>query len=157
MLVPSASRRGLAVRVVSRIATTVPEVGSTSRAAHRRFLKPTRTSISIHHFLLVSPKGEIKRPSLAIFGCPPHLMTKIYTRRTPSCFVDFIAEVFSPLLAGVPVLLPPAGASSDTLRLVPALSEARATRITLTPSLLSSIIRTGNPSDGPLLPSVHVR
>jgi len=66
-----------------------------------------------------------------------------------------VAEVLCPLLAGVPLFLPPPGAHADPLRLVPALTEAKATRITLTPSLLASLLRVSGAD--PLLPSLHVR
>lgn len=80
----------------------------------------------------------------------------MHTRRTPSCFVDFVAEVFCPLLAGVPLFLVPDGAHADPLLLVPALVEARVTRITLTPSLLASLLRTAASYARPLLPDLHV-
>ena len=71
--------------------------------------------------------------------------------------MDFVAEVLAPLLAGVPLALLPDGVAADPLRLVPALADARVTRITLTPSLLSLILRTTATLAGPLLPDLHVR
>lgn len=53
------------------------------------------------------------------------------------------------------MFLPPRGAHADPLLLVPALAEAKATRITLTPSLLASLLRTCDAE--PLLPDLHVR
>ncbi|CAM9510055.1 unnamed protein product, partial [Hapterophycus canaliculatus] len=78
---------------------------------------------------------------------------ELVCRRTPSCFVDFVAEVFCPLLAGVPIFLPDSGAHADPLLLVPALASAKASRITLTPSLLASVLRTT--SSQTLLPDLH--
>lgn len=78
-------------------------------------------------------------------------------RRTLSCFVDFVAEIFSPLLAGMPLFLPPDGAAADPLLLVPSLAEARVTRITVTPSLLASLLRTAGSAADPVLPDLHVR
>ena len=77
-------------------------------------------------------------------------------RRTPSCFVDFVAEVLCPLLAGVPLFLAPDGAHADPLLLVPYLVKAKVTRITLTPSLLASLLRTADSYASPLLPDLHV-
>lgn len=53
------------------------------------------------------------------------------------------------------MFLPPRGAHADPLLLVPALAEAKATRITLTPSLLASLLRIFDAE--PLLPDLHVR
>lgn len=77
-------------------------------------------------------------------------------RRTAACFVDFVAEVFTPLLAGIPLFLPGPGVAADPLRLVPMLSEAKVSRITLTPSLLSSLLRTAAVLPKPILPDLHV-
>lgn len=53
------------------------------------------------------------------------------------------------------MFLPPRGAHADPLVLVPALAKAKVTRITLTPSLLASLLRTSDAK--PLLPDLHVR
>lgn len=53
------------------------------------------------------------------------------------------------------MFLPDYGAQADPLLLVPALARAKVTRITLTPSLLASILRTT--TSQPLLPDLHVR
>lgn len=53
------------------------------------------------------------------------------------------------------MFLPPGGAHADPLVLVPALAKAKVTRITLTPSLLASLLRTSDAD--PLLPDLHVR
>ncbi|CAM9120330.1 unnamed protein product [Laminaria digitata] len=108
------------------------------------------------------PKGVMGTRSGAAnrirFGwelCPFRDEGELVARRTPSCFVDFVAELFCPLLAGVPLFLAPDGAHADPLLLVPALIEARVTRITLTPSLLASLLRTADSYASPLLPDLH--
>lgn len=53
------------------------------------------------------------------------------------------------------MFLPQRGAHADPLVLVPALAKAKATRITLTPSLLASLLRTSVAD--PVLPDAHVR
>ena len=53
------------------------------------------------------------------------------------------------------MFLAPRGAHADPLVLVPALIKAKVTRITLTPSLLASMLRTSDAD--PLLPDLHVR
>ncbi|CAM9529879.1 unnamed protein product [Scytosiphon promiscuus] len=97
--------------------------------------------------------GALNRIRFGWSLCPYRNKGEIVCRRTPSCFVDFVAEVFCPLLAGVPIFLPDFRAHADPLLLVPALANAKASRITLTPSLLASILRTT--CSDPLLPDLH--
>ncbi|CAM9869823.1 unnamed protein product, partial [Choristocarpus tenellus] len=80
----------------------------------------------------------------------------IVARRTPLSFVDSIAEVFSALLAGVPLYLPPQRATADPTVLIPALSRSGATRLTLTPSLLSSMLRLTRITKKELPPALHM-
>lgn len=53
------------------------------------------------------------------------------------------------------MFFPPRGAHADPLVLVPALVKAMVTRITLTPSLLASLLRSSDAN--PVLPDLHVR
>ncbi|CAB1106926.1 unnamed protein product [Ectocarpus sp. CCAP 1310/34] len=99
--------------------------------------------------------GAVNRILFGWSLCPFRGDGELVCRRTPSCFVDFVAEVFCPLLAGIPLFLPTPGAHADPLLLAPALAEAKATRITLTPSLLASMLRTTTSDTEKLLPDVH--
>ncbi|CAM9786417.1 unnamed protein product [Ectocarpus sp. 6 AP-2014] len=99
--------------------------------------------------------GAVNRILFGWSLCPFRGDAELVCRRTPSCFVDFVAEVFCPLLAGVPLFLPTPGAHADPLLLAPALAEVKATRITLTPSLLASMLRTTSSDTETLLPDVH--
>jgi acyl-coenzyme A synthetase/AMP-(fatty) acid ligase len=63
----------------------------------------------------------------------------ITLRRTSSTFVDSIAEILGPLLAGTTSLIPPIAVGDDLALMLPLL--ATVTRMTVTPSLLSLLLK----------------
>jgi amino acid adenylation domain-containing protein len=60
--------------------------------------------------------------------------------RTPPVFVDAAAELFAPLLAGVPLAIVPPAADSDPVALAALLAARRVTRLTMLPSLLAAAL-----------------
>ena len=72
-------------------------------------------------------------------------------RRTPLVFVDAIAEIFSAVLAAVPlVLAPQAAAERGMPGIIAHAAACRATRITLLPSQLTLALRAAEASNGGL-------
>ena len=60
--------------------------------------------------------------------------------KTPICFVDSIAEIFSPILRGVSLVIAPDQLEKDVNQFIDFLSEQKVTRILLVPSLLSVML-----------------
>ena len=58
--------------------------------------------------------------------------------RTPPVFVDAAAELFAPLLAGVPLAVVPPAMDADPVALAALLSRLKVTRLTMLPSLLAA-------------------
>jgi non-ribosomal peptide synthetase component F len=69
----------------------------------------------------------------------PYSSSDITLRRTPSTFVDSIAEMLGPLIAGTTLLIPPVTVGDDVALMIPLL--ASVTRMTVTPSLLSLLLK----------------
>ena len=68
---------------------------------------------------------------------------EVAMRRTPLTFVDAVAEIFAPLLAGVPLWAPPAGTvrSGGLAAVAVAAAAAGVTRVTVLPSQLALTLR----------------
>ena len=65
---------------------------------------------------------------------------EICFQKTSINFGDHVAEIFSPLLKGIPLVIVPDDVRGDIPRLVKLLSEHKITRIVLVPSLLKAIL-----------------
>ena len=63
-----------------------------------------------------------------------------YCQKTTPTFVDFVWELFGPLLGGVPSVILSAAQVRDPRALAAALQRHRVTRLTLVPSLLKSLL-----------------
>ena len=63
-----------------------------------------------------------------------------YCQKTTPTFVDFVWELFGPLLGGVPSVILSAAQVRDPRALAAALQRYRVTRLTLVPSLLKSLL-----------------
>lgn len=111
------------------------------------------------------PKGVLGTVSGILNRCAwgaaalPFAQGDIQALRTSPCFVDSVAELLCPLLAGAPALVVPPAADADPALLLRVLACGRATRLTAVPSLLAAllpILRQGAaaaaPADVPLLP-----
>jgi len=72
----------------------------------------------------------------------PYGAHEICCHRTSPAFVDVVAEVFGPLLAGVPAVVFDREVRSDPAALISQLEERCITRISLTPTLLRSMLDT---------------
>ncbi len=72
----------------------------------------------------------------------PWARGEVSSFRSSPGFVDSVAEMFSALLAGVPTFVVE-DVDIDPGRLIDRLREGDVTRVTLTPSLLSELLRTG--------------
>ncbi|MEO3928558.1 amino acid adenylation domain-containing protein [Micromonosporaceae bacterium B7E4] len=75
-------------------------------------------------------------------GQHPFRPGEVCCQKTASTFVDSLAELFGPLLAGVPLAILPAEVTEDPLRLLRTLDQRRVTRIVLVPSLLRILLQT---------------
>ena len=60
--------------------------------------------------------------------------------KTALTFVDAVAEIFAPLLGGVPVVVLPRGVVRDPPALLDLLAERGVTRVVLVPSLLKVLL-----------------
>eukprot|EP00854_Cymbomonas_tetramitiformis_P010471 gene10471-12382_t len=71
----------------------------------------------------------------------PYKDAEICCLKTSPCFVDSLAELFSPLLAGVPSLLVPSRAMLDPGGFVQLLAHARVSRLVAVPFLLQAMLQ----------------
>lgn len=74
--------------------------------------------------------------------------------RTALGFVDSVAEIFAPLVAGQPLLVVDQATQRDLPRLVEVLAVARVTRLTVVPSMLSTVLAI-HPDLGARLPDLR--
>lgn len=74
------------------------------------------------------------------WGAYPFADDEVCCCKTPLSFVDSVAEIFVPLLRGIPTVMVPDSDAKDPRRLVELLSGARVTRLVLVPSLLREIL-----------------
>ncbi|MEM8778778.1 MAG: aminotransferase class V-fold PLP-dependent enzyme, partial [Cyanobacteria bacterium P01_G01_bin.49] len=70
----------------------------------------------------------------------PFAADEVCVQKTSINFVDHVAEIFSPLLQGVPLIIVPEEIRGDVLGLMNLLKEQKITRIVLVPSLLKAMI-----------------
>ncbi|WP_234320145.1 non-ribosomal peptide synthetase [Streptomyces sp. SBT349] len=70
----------------------------------------------------------------------PYAPGEVACQRVAGTFVDAVAELFGPLLAGVPLAVLDEDTTADASRLVRALREERVTRLVVVPSLLRVLL-----------------
>jgi amino acid adenylation domain-containing protein/non-ribosomal peptide synthase protein (TIGR01720 family) len=70
----------------------------------------------------------------------PFRAGEVCCQKTTLAFVDAVAEIFAPLLQGVPAVLVPDEVRGDLARLVEILAGARVTRLVVVPSLLAALL-----------------
>ncbi|MGV2831540.1 amino acid adenylation domain-containing protein [Myxosarcina sp. GI1(2024)] len=75
-----------------------------------------------------------------IWSTLPFAADEVAVQKTSINFVDHIAEIFSPLLKGVPLVIVPDDIRSDIPQLMSLLSDKGITRIVLVPSLLKAML-----------------
>ena len=83
----------------------------------------------------------------------PPLEDEIGCCKTALTFIDSVAEIWGPLLAGKPLLLLPKNFTEDTERFIELLDQYKVTRLFVVPSLLRAIlsILKGRPTNSPPL------
>lgn len=74
----------------------------------------------------------------------PFAADEICCQKTSINFVDHVAEIFSPLLKGIPLVVVPENIRTDIPRLMSLLSDQKITRIVLVPSLLKAMLEYGS-------------
>ncbi|MEL4898615.1 amino acid adenylation domain-containing protein [Crocosphaera sp. Alani8] len=72
----------------------------------------------------------------------PFADDEVCAQKTSISFVDHVAEIFSPLLQGIPLIIVPDKIRGDVLALMNLLKEKNITRIVLVPSLLKAMIHS---------------
>jgi putative pyridoxal-dependent aspartate 1-decarboxylase len=72
----------------------------------------------------------------------PFTADEVCCQKTSINFVDHVAEIFSPLLKGIPLVIVPDNVRSDIPQLMSLLSDKKITRIVLVPSLLRVILNS---------------
>lgn len=75
----------------------------------------------------------------------PYQQNEVCCHKTSINFVDHVAEIFSPLLKGVSLIIIPDYLRADILELIHFLSVQKVTRLTLVPSLLKTILENAPP------------
>jgi len=75
----------------------------------------------------------------------PFEADEICCQKTSINFVDHVAEIFSPLLKGIPLVVIPDHIRGDILELMDVLSVQKVTRIVLVPSLLKTMLENAPP------------
>ena len=95
------------------------------------------------------PKGVLAPHRGAVNRCQwmwdsyPLAPGEVAGYRTSLSFVDAVAEIFTPLLRGAPLLLVPDDVAKDPARLVEALAAGGVTRVGVFPSLLRAMLGLG--------------
>jgi putative pyridoxal-dependent aspartate 1-decarboxylase len=77
-----------------------------------------------------------------IWEAIPFTADEVCCQKTSIAFVDHVAEIFSPLLKGIPLVIVPDNVRSDIPQLMSLLSDRKITRIVLVPSLLRVILNS---------------
>jgi amino acid adenylation domain-containing protein len=72
----------------------------------------------------------------------PYSADDVACLKTSPAFVDAVAEIFAPLLRGVPCVIAPPKVARDARALVDLLAHEKVTRLTLVPSLLGTLLET---------------
>ncbi|MEL7406747.1 MAG: amino acid adenylation domain-containing protein, partial [Cyanobacteria bacterium J06558_2] len=70
----------------------------------------------------------------------PFAADEVCVQKTSINFVDHVAEIFSPLLKGIPLIIVPEEIRSDISQLINLLEKQKITRIVLVPSLLKGML-----------------
>ena len=73
----------------------------------------------------------------------PFLEDEVCCQKTSFTFVDSVAELFGPLLKGVPTVIAPDEVVKDPSRFLDLLESAQVTRLVLVPSLLRDVLAVG--------------
>jgi amino acid adenylation domain-containing protein len=71
----------------------------------------------------------------------PFTRDEVCCQKTSANFVDSMAEIFSPILQGVPLIIIPDDVVRDVDRFITMLGEGRVTRLVLVPSLLHYVLK----------------
>ena len=74
----------------------------------------------------------------------PFVAGEVCVQKTKVSFVDAIAEIFAPLVNGVPLVLVDDAVQSDPRALLELMGECDVSRITLVPSLLDALLTLGD-------------
>ncbi len=85
----------------------------------------------------------------------PFREEEVCCQKTSCSFVDSIAELFAPLLAGVPSVVIPDTTVKNVAEMIVLLREKQVTRIVLTPSLLREFLQGSN-NLGAVLPRLRI-
>ena len=117
---------------------------------------------------LVQTSGSTGRPGLVVVphaaawnrcawtrSALPFGADEVACQRGSPVFVDTLFEILVPLLAGVPHVVVPPQVQRDPLRFVRALAEARVTRLVLVPTVLASLLDSGELA-GRRLPDLRI-
>ena len=122
-------------------------------AAHSRANLGLRVGLDAPAYLIYTsgssgqPKGVLAPHRGAVNHCQwvwdnyPYAPGEVAAQRTSLNFVDAVAEIFAPLLLGVPLALIPEPVGRDPARLVDELARQGVTRLIVLPSLLRAMLR----------------
>ncbi|MEO0834662.1 MAG: aminotransferase class V-fold PLP-dependent enzyme, partial [Cyanobacteria bacterium J06642_3] len=77
-----------------------------------------------------------------IWATIPFAIDEVCCQKTSINFVDHVAEIFAPLLQGIPLVIVPDRIRSDIPQLMSLLSKQKITRIVLVPSLLKVMLES---------------
>lgn len=88
-------------------------------------------------------RGMVNRIQWALEN-DPFAAGEVCCQKTSLSFVDSVAEIFTPLLAGIPLVIIPDATLNDLPLLIQALAEHEVTRIVVVPSLLRVMLEWGD-------------
>ena len=128
------------VRVDQLALWAAPDAASLAPAAAESevaYLCSTSGSSGHAKLVLGTAKGLLSRCRWAAQEMPA-AEDDVAALRTPPVFVDAAAELFAPLLAGVPLAIVPPAMDADPVALAALLSRLKVTRLTMLPSLLAA-------------------
>ena len=105
------------------------------RHVHVRQHRPPEGVVGLH-------RGAVNRLAW-MWRTYPFLEDEVCCQKTSFTFVDSVAELFGPLLKGVPTVIAPDEVVKDPSRFVDLLESAQVTRLVLVPSLLRDVLAVG--------------
>ena len=126
-----------------------PEISRRSAA----YFRGGATADNLAHVIYTSgstgrPKGVASAHRASVnrlvwmWNAHPFGEDELCCQKTSLSFVDAIAEIFSPLLRGVPLVIIPDDVVRDPAEFVASLSAHRITRVVLVPSLLNIVVKS---------------
>jgi len=138
--VPNRVRVDADAAAIAALPTTAPPVGT--HPDNLAYLLYTSGSTGRPKGVMGTHRAVVNR---LYWDVGPERGGEVYVQKTTPNFIDYLWEIFMPLLRGQSAVIVPEDVARDPERLIDLLAREEATRIVLVPSLLRAIL--DNPKD----------